>query len=86
MVSTKAPITKTNIMRKVNRKKNPVTSIAQLAREFGVNTSYYRWDDFHGSVEATAAPRAFREKVKSLVGLSTYNQIRDAKSVNVSYR
>lgn len=77
-----APITKKNILRKVNRKKNPVSSIAQLAREFDVHTSYWRWDGGIG----TAAPKSFRAKVKQLVGQPTYNKIRDTKSVNRSYR
>lgn len=81
----KASLTKTNIMRKVNRKRNPVESIAQLAREFGYNTNYWRWDTgMHN--KSTAAPGSFRTKVKSLVGEQTYNQIRNESSINRLYR
>lgn len=81
----KASITKTTILKKVNRKKNPVMSIAQLAREFGVNTEYYRWSSGSGSV-GVSAPKAFREQVKDLVGEDTYNKIRNESSINRAYR
>lgn len=78
----KAPITKVTILKKVNRKKNPVQSIAGLAREFGVATTYTRLDGTAG----ISAPPSFRKQVKSLVGLKTYDKIRDTKSVPAIYR
>lgn len=65
-------LTAGNINRKLGRKRNPVTNIAQLAREFGQNT-------YGGS-----APGAFRNRVKALVGEDTYNTIRDSRFVNKS--
>lgn len=84
MANQYTKLTKTNILAKVNRKKNPVTSIAQLAREFGYDTFYYRWSGRFGT--GTAAPRSFRNKVKALVGEKQYNEIRESGSVNLSYR
>lgn len=75
-------LTKKNILRKVNRKKNPVQNMVQLANEFGVNTTYDHYGNFTGS----AAPGAFRNRVKTLVGQKTYNQIRDDRFVNIAYR
>lgn len=82
MANQYTKITRASILQKVNRKRNPVGSIAQLAREFGVHTGYWRWEGGYG----TAAPKHFRAKVKSLVGEKKYNEIRDSSSVNVSYR
>ena len=73
-------LTKDNILRKVNRKRNPVRNMSQLAREFGVNTSYTRADGSWGS----ATPGAFRNRVRTLVGDSTYNTIRDSRFVSKS--
>lgn len=71
-------LSKDNVLRKLNRKRNPVTSVAQLAREFGYNTTL--------TSGSTAAPGNFRNRVKSLVGEKTYNAIRDERSVNLTYR
>lgn len=83
-MAKKKNITKEQILRKVNRKRNPVGSMAELAREFGYNTNIYRWDT--DTSTSTAAPGSFRNKVRSLVGERMYNKIRDNKSVNLSYR
>lgn len=75
-------LTAANIIRKMTRRRNPVRSMTQLAREFGIHTEYSRWDGTTGN----AAPESFRRKVKGLVGESVYKRIRHASSVNVSYR
>lgn len=79
MANQYTKLTKDNILRKVNRKKNPVTSMAQLAREFGYDTgSWYS--------ASTSAPGSFRRRVRRLVGPATYDKIRDSRYVNKSYR
>lgn len=77
-------LTASNIMRKINRRTNPVTSIAQLAREFGVNTSYLRHHDWYGREGRTdtAAPASFRRKVKALVGEQVYNDLRRSQHIS----
>lgn len=82
-------LTRENILTKVNRKKNPVSSLAQLAREFGYSTEYNRTYDYWGGRSGRkdhAAPATFRRKVRALVGEKVYNQIRNANSVNLIYR
>lgn len=71
-------ITADNILRKVNRKRNPVSSLTQLAREFNVNTEFVRKTDRYGREGQVdhAVPGSFRTKVRSLVGDQVYNQIR----------
>lgn len=75
-------LSKNSILRKVNRKKNPVRTITQLAAEFGQHTTYTRSNGFPGH----AAPGAFRKRVKALVGEKVYNKIRDERFVNIAYR
>lgn len=88
MANQYTKLTKENILRKVNRKRNPVTSLAQLAREFGHNTSIYRRPSLEAidGRSSTAAPASFRRKVKALVGETTYNKIRDSRKVNIRAR
>lgn len=69
--------TKKAILQKVNRKRNPVTSLVALAQEFGINTKYYRWQGGTGN----AAPRSFRQHVRNTVGTKVYNEIRDSSKV-----
>lgn len=57
-------LTADNIRRKVNRKRSPVRTWTRLANEFGVGTIYLRSTGGYGN----AAPGAFRNKVRSLVG------------------
>lgn len=64
-------LTAENINVKLNRKRNPVRSMTQLAREFGVRTTYQRSNGSIGS----AAPGAFRQKVLQLVGPDGYKTI-----------
>lgn len=80
----KAAITKHNIERKINRKRNPVNSIAGLAREFGVNTHYDRFNSRRNS--GNAAPGWFRKEVKSLIGERAYNRLRQSNCVNLAYK
>lgn len=77
-------LTAENIRIKMNRKRNPVKSVAQLAREFGYNTEYprYRGKAFYGN----AAPPGFRQRVKALIGEEEYMQIRNSTTVNVAYK
>lgn len=78
-------LTKQNILRKVNRKKHPVRNMVQLAQEFGYKTTYTRWSGWGGNY-GTAAPPSFRRKVRALVGSKVYEEIRDGRFVNSSYR
>lgn len=80
MANQYTKLTRANILRKINRKRNPVTSLVQLADEFDYPVYF---DERSGS---TSASRAFREKVKGLVGDGTYKKIRNEKSVNLAYR
>lgn len=77
-------LTRSNIIKKTTRKKNPVTSMAQLAREFGYNTTYTRHEDRFGREGQldNASPEVFRTRVKALVGEKVYNQIRQQQHVN----
>lgn len=78
MANQYSKLTKDNVLRKINRKRSPATSLVQLAREFGVRTDYTRSDwDLHGRGGETvsAAPPAFRKKVRDLVGTKVYKQI-----------
>lgn len=75
-------LTTDNVLRKMNRRRDPVTNVVELAREFGENTVYSRSDGSFGS----AAPGSFREKVKALVGETTYNRLRDDRFVNTRWR
>lgn len=84
MANQYSKITAANIRTKMNRQKNPVTSVVQLAREFGINTTYTRY--FSGGRTGERAPQSFVNQVKSLVGENTYNQLRRAECVNHSYR
>lgn len=70
-------LTQENVVRKMNRVRNPVTSIAQLAREFGYNTS-------KNGTQSTSAPGSFRRRVRGLIGEDLYNTIRDGRYVNKS--
>lgn len=81
-------LTRSRIMRKVNRKRNPVTSVVQLAREFGVNTAYQRHIDWYGREGKVdhRAPKDFVDHVKSMIGEREYNKLRQTKSVNLQYR
>ena len=77
-------LTRANIITKTTRKRNPVNSMAQLAREFGYNTTYRRHEDQFGreGLTDTAAPAHFRARVRALVGDVTYNRIRQQQHVN----
>jgi hypothetical protein len=80
-------LTRENILRKMNRKRNPVTSVAELAREFGEDTQYDRHTPtFLWGATGVAATKSFRTKIKALVGEDKYNQLRDERFVNHSYR
>lgn len=79
MANQYSTLTRKNILIKVNRKRNPVKNMAQLAREFGYNT-------YISGRNSTAAPGSFRNKVRALVGDRIYNQIRDDRTVNRAYR
>lgn len=79
-------LTRSNILRKINRKTRPVQSIAQLAREFGYSTTTTTFDGGWGSRINQSAPKSFRDKVKSLVGQKTYDTIKQGRFVNHMYR
>lgn len=81
MANQYTKLTRANIITKMNRRRNPVTSVAQLAREFGFNTAYVRAHDWYGREGKVdnAAPASFRRKVKSLIGATRYNQLRQSK-------
>lgn len=81
-------VSRTNILRKINRKRNPVTSVLQLAREFGVNTAYTRHDDWYGREGKVdhRAPASFVTQVKSLIGEREYNKLRQSKAVNARFQ
>lgn len=83
MANQYSKLTTSNILTKMNRKKNPVTSVVQLAREFGENTTYTR---YWGGGTGNRAPESFVRKVKALVGEETYNRLRRSECVNHSYR
>lgn len=77
-------ITKENILRKMNRQSNPVTSLTQLAREFGSNVTYVRstpGDSRFGKVDVAVRP-AFRAQVRSLIGETQFNRLRRRKHIN----
>jgi hypothetical protein len=59
--------------------------MTQLAHEFGYKTGYLRYDDPTRGW-GTAAPGAFRKRVKALVGEKTYKKIADQRYTNVQYR
>lgn len=88
MPTTYPGLTRTRILQKVNRQRNPVTSILQLAREFGVDTSYQRQSDWYGRAGRIdyRTPPGFVNRVKSLIGEDEYNRIRRSEAVNYSYR
>ena len=71
----KKKATAESIMKKVNRKRHPVSSITELAREYGVPISGSYWSS------GTSVPHWFKTHVKRMVGEGGYNQIRDAKQV-----
>lgn len=73
-------LTKSNILTKVTRKRSPVQSMAQLAREFGYNTHSFRAD----GTWSISAPGSFRNRVRALVGEDTYKTIRDGRFANKS--
>lgn len=73
-------LTKANVLRKLNRKRNPVRSMVQLANEFDEPVYHDPYS------RGTSASRAFRMRVKALVGEGTYNKIRDDRYVNHIYR
>lgn len=77
MANQYSKLTKENILRKMNRKSNPVSSVTQLAREFGVNTEYTRHLDWYGREGKTdsAPPANFRNKVKGLIGAREYQKL-----------
>lgn len=79
-------LTRSNIQKKINRKTNPVGSVLQLAREFGVDTSFRRQSGYRGGTIDHRAPTSFVKKVKSLIGETEYNKLRQAKAVNYWYR
>lgn len=72
-------LTRENAIRKMNR---GVDSIAALAREFGVDTSYRRSNGGYGE----RAPIAFVNKLKALLTQAEYEQIRQNHKVNLMYR
>lgn len=82
-------ISRKNILIKMNRKKSPVTSAVQLAREFGETTVYTRRTP-NGAKPVgyrdEAVPAAFRAKVIALVGEQVWNQLRQDEFVNLAYR
>lgn len=75
-------LTADNIYRKLNRKNNPVTSLAGLAREFGINTMFYRATGTRAGQMDNRVPTMFREKVRRLVGTTDLNAIRRRKHIN----
>jgi hypothetical protein len=81
-------MTRASIMRKIHRQRNPVQSVLQLAREFGVDTSYQRHSDWYGREGKIdhRAPKTFVNKVKSLIGEREYNRLRQSNAVNHLYR
>lgn len=75
-------LTRENIERKINRKRNPVTSVSELAKEFGRDISYVRSS---GRVD-TRPPSSFVKEVKALIGDEAYNELRRGQNVNLAYR
>lgn len=71
-------LTVENINRKMNRKNNPVRSLAQMAREFGVSTSFSRRN---GRTDHRV-PSDFREQVRALIGTEGLNSLRQRKHIN----
>lgn len=88
MANQYTKLTRENILIKMNRKKQPVHNAAQLAREFGVNTTYRRTVDTRGrtGLYDNAVPASFRRRVIALVGTQVWNQLRNDESVNLVYR
>lgn len=88
MANQYSRLTAENILIKMNRQRNPVTSVVQLAREFGVNTSYRRIHDYYGRSGRNdeRAPQSFSNKVKALIGEEAYNRLRVSANVNLAYR
>lgn len=68
------------IAKKINRRKNPVNSLVQLAEEFGapVNGPYYVGGRQESGKTASAS---FRNHVRSIMGDDTYSRIRNAAQV-----
>jgi len=79
-------LTAENIQRKINRKRNPVRNISQLAKEFGRDISYVRATGPRAGHVDTRPPSSFVKEVKALIGERAYNRLRDSRSVNKAYR
>ena len=67
--------TKSAIKMKMKRKNDPVASINQLAREFGVQMHRY------GTAGGPSAPKWFKQHVMDVMGKKSYMKIRDSRQV-----
>ena len=74
MYKTKQKATKKAIELKATRKTNPVASLNQLAREFGLHMA---GTDSSGP----SAPKWFKQHVMTVAGKKTYMKIRDNAQV-----
>lgn len=65
-----------NVLRKMNRRKNPITSVVRMAQEFGVDTSYFSWER---SQYRDAAPPTFRRQLKEVLTAAEYETLAGRK-------
>ena len=70
--------TKSAIKTKMKRKNDPVASLNQLAREFGIQMKSYGTT---GRTSGPSAPKWFKAHVMDVMGKKTYMKIRDNKQV-----
>lgn len=77
MANQYSKMTKANVIRKINRKSNPVQSVSQLAREFGVGQYTRTERDWYGREgQAVIAPSpTFRNQVRTMIGARAYAKL-----------
>lgn len=63
--------TRENAIRKMSRKTNPVTTLSQLTKEFGFNTTYTRSDG--RTVDAPSG--ALRNRIRREIGALRYKRL-----------
>jgi hypothetical protein len=73
-VEIRRKATKSAIKMKMKRKNDPVSSLNQLAREFGVQMKSY-------ATSGPSAPKWFKAHVMDVVGKKAYMKIRDGRQV-----
>lgn len=86
MANQYTKLSRDNIITKMNRKKNPVTSAVDMAREFGYNVVYTRRSGLRAGHKDVRAPQTFEHRVVALVGRQVWNQLRNDEFVNLAYR